>query len=133
MHSDVFGSFFGYFPTSLMLPDVVNTSASSPGLSGSTRASLGESSQPFRSNHLLTCSDVLHSFVSFFKTLSMLHGADDASALHPRLPGLTFILPGKSSRPFVFDHLLMRPDVVHSFISHFQLSPSRPGTPDVSA
>ena len=62
----------------------------------------------------------------------MLHGDDDASTSHPRLSGSTFILPGKSFRPFAFERSLTRPDVIHSFIGCSQSSPSCPGAPDVS-
>ena len=84
-------------------------------------------------NNLLMCSDVLRSFIGFFKTLSMLHDADDMSASHPGSPGSTFVLPGKSSQPFIFDLSLTCPDVVCSFIGRFQSSPLCPGTPDATA
>ena len=108
------------------------TAVSAPGSSGSPPGLPGESFRLLCFEHLCLRSDVFDSFFSLFKTLLMLHGADDASASHPGSPGSTFVLPGKSFRPFVFELSLTCPDMVCSFIDHFLSCLSHPGAPDVS-
>ena len=122
----LFLTFLGRFWRS---PD---TAISAPSLSGSSPGLPGEFHRLLCLERLRLHSDMFNSFFGRFPTSSMLHGTANTSTSHPRSPGSTFVLPGKSSRPFAFECSLTCPDVVRGFISHFLSSPLHPGASNVS-
>ena len=91
--SDVFRSFFGLFLTSLTFPDAANVSASSSGSSSSTRGLPGEHFRLLHFECLLTCSDVLHSFVSCFQL----------SSSHPYTPEVSVSPMVSSAYYFIYN------------------------------
>jgi hypothetical protein len=78
--SDAFRRFFGCLQSSSTLPDAADTSASSPGSSGSTRVLPGEYFRPFGFERLLTRTDMSSSFIGRFRSSWSRPGAPDASA-----------------------------------------------------
>ena len=112
------------------VPIAPGTTVLPPGSSGSSSGLLGEFCQVLPFERSWTCSKVFCSFFDFFWTSLMLPNTTDVSISCPGSPGLTFVLPDEHFRHFCSEHLLTHTDVVCSFISCFQLSPSSSGAPN---